>query len=72
MRSPTVRTSSLELSPLLASPPPSGHASVIDADDPDRVFDAAQQLGIGAVIDPFVPSGRWQTAGDLHRIVSGA
>jgi sugar phosphate isomerase/epimerase len=47
---------------------PSGHASVIDADDADRVFDAAQQLGIGAVIDPFVPSERWQTADDVHRI----
>ena len=35
---------------------PSGHASVIDSDDAARVFDAANQLGIGIVIDPF--SGR--------------
>ncbi len=47
---------------------PSGHASVIDADEPERVFDAAQQLGIEAVIDPFVPSERWQTADDAYRI----
>jgi sugar phosphate isomerase/epimerase len=47
---------------------PSGHASVIDADDPDRAFDAAEQLGIKAVIDPFVPSERWRSADDAHRI----
>jgi sugar phosphate isomerase/epimerase len=47
---------------------PSGHASVIDAEDPDRVFDAAEQLGIGAVIDPFIPSERWQSVDDARRI----
>src|SRR4051794_1105304 len=47
---------------------PSGHASVIDAKDPDRVFDAAAQLGIGTIIDPFVPSERWQSADDAYRI----
>lgn len=46
---------------------PSGHASVIDADDPDVVFDAAARLGIGTVIDPFVPTERWQTADDAKR-----
>ncbi|WP_166844180.1 sugar phosphate isomerase/epimerase [Isoptericola sp. BMS4] len=46
---------------------PSGHASVIDADDPDVVFDAAARLGIGIVIDPFVPTERWQTADDAKR-----
>ena len=47
---------------------PSGHASVIDSDDPARAFDAAAQLGIGTVIDPFIPSERWQTADDASRI----
>lgn len=47
---------------------PSGHASVIDAADPDRVFDAAGELGIEAVIDPYVPSERWQSADDAYRI----
>jgi sugar phosphate isomerase/epimerase len=47
---------------------PSGHASVIDASDPDRIFDAAEELGIRAVIDPFVPSERWQSIDDAHRI----
>jgi len=45
---------------------PSGHASVIETDDPDRVFDAAESLGIRSVIDPFVPSERWQTADDAY------
>ncbi|ASD23482.1 MULTISPECIES: sugar phosphate isomerase/epimerase family protein [Cryobacterium] len=47
---------------------PSGHAPVIDSDDPARTFDAAAQLGIGTVIDPFIPSDRWQTADDAARI----
>ncbi|MGH8964156.1 MAG: sugar phosphate isomerase/epimerase family protein [Actinomycetes bacterium] len=47
---------------------PSGHAAVIDAADPDIVFDAAARLGIGIVIDPFVPTDRWQTADDAKKI----
>lgn len=47
---------------------PSGHAPVIDSDDPARTFDAARQLGIETVIDPFIPSDRWQTADDARRI----
>jgi sugar phosphate isomerase/epimerase len=47
---------------------PSGHAAVIDAPDPDVVFEAAARLGIGIVIDPFVPTDRWQTADDAKRI----
>ena len=43
---------------------PSGHASVIDSGDPARVFAAANQLGIGIVIDPFIPTDRWQTRDD--------
>jgi sugar phosphate isomerase/epimerase len=47
---------------------PSGHAPVIDSDDPARAFDAAVQLGIGTVIDPFIPADRWMTADDAYRI----
>lgn len=47
---------------------PSGHASVIDSADADSVFDAAETLGIGAVIDPFVPNERWQTIDEVSRI----
>ncbi|KQN45152.1 sugar phosphate isomerase/epimerase, partial [Frigoribacterium sp. Leaf44] len=47
---------------------PSGHAPVIDSDEPERAFAAAAQLGIGTVIDPFIPSDRWQTADDARKI----
>ena len=49
---------------------PSGHAPVIDGDDDQaaRTFDAAAKLGIQTVIDPFIPSERWQTADDAHKI----
>lgn len=47
---------------------PSGHAAVIDTPDPDVVFDAAARLGIGIVIDPFVPTERWQTADDAKKL----
>ena len=47
---------------------PSGHAAVIDEDDPAAVFDAAAELGITTVIDPFIPTDRWQTSDDVHRI----
>ncbi|KQS18103.1 xylose isomerase [Frigoribacterium sp. Leaf186] len=47
---------------------PSGHAPVIDSDEPEKAFAAAVQLGIGTVIDPFIPSDRWQTADDARAI----
>jgi len=47
---------------------PSGHAPVIDADDPGAVFDAAAELGMTTVIDPFIPTERWQTADDAARL----
>lgn len=47
---------------------PSGHAPVIDAADPSVIFDAAKKLGIETVIDPFIPSDRWQTADDAKKI----
>ncbi|MEO7122096.1 MAG: sugar phosphate isomerase/epimerase [Lacisediminihabitans sp.] len=47
---------------------PSGHAPVIDSEDAAVVFDAAAELGIKTVIDPFIPTDRWQTADDVRRI----
>ena len=44
---------------------PTGHAAVIDAPDAAPVFDAAAQLGIGTVIDPFIPTERWQSADNV-------
>lgn len=51
---------------------PSGHVSVIDSDEPDRAFDAAEHLGIGTVIDPFIPSDRWQTVTDVAKTADRA
>ena len=43
---------------------PSGHAPLL-SDDQDAIFAAAQQLGIGTVIDPHVPIERWNTIEDI-------
>ncbi|WP_243061884.1 sugar phosphate isomerase/epimerase [Humibacter sp. RRB41] len=47
---------------------PSGHAPVIDSDDAGAIFDAASELGMTTVIDPFIPTDRWQTADDVRRL----
>jgi sugar phosphate isomerase/epimerase len=47
---------------------PTGHAAVIDADDAERFFEAAKTIGLETVIDPFIPSDRWQTADDVAAI----
>lgn len=43
---------------------PSGHAPLL-SDDQDAIFTAAQQLGIGTVIDPHVPTERWNSVADI-------
>ncbi|WP_240347503.1 TIM barrel protein [Curtobacterium sp. 24E2] len=47
---------------------PSGHVAVIDAEDTAPIWDAAERLGIQTVIDPFIPTDRWQTADDVAKI----
>ncbi|GAA1091836.1 sugar phosphate isomerase/epimerase [Tsukamurella strandjordii] len=47
---------------------PTGHVSVIDASDPVRAFEAALDIGISTVIDPFIPTERWQTTDDVARL----
>lgn len=47
---------------------PSGHAPVIDSDAPGSIFDAAAELGMTTVIDPFIPTDRWQSSDDVHRL----
>jgi len=44
---------------------PSGHAPLL-SDDQDAIFTAAQQLGIGTVIDPHVPVERWKSLDDIR------
>ena len=43
---------------------PSGHAPLL-SDDQNAIFSAAQQLGIGTVIEPYVPDERWTTIEDI-------
>lgn len=43
---------------------PSGHAPLL-SEDQDEIFTAARELGIGTVIDPHVPAGRWTTLEDI-------
>src|SRR6266536_1611819 len=43
---------------------PTAHARLIGV-DADAVFAAAAALGIGTVIDPFVPPERWQDPADI-------
>ncbi|WP_410596465.1 sugar phosphate isomerase/epimerase family protein [Amycolatopsis sp. lyj-23] len=43
---------------------PTAHAQLIGADQ-QAVFAAAAELGIGLVIDPYVPAERWQEAADV-------
>lgn len=43
---------------------PSGHAPLL-SEDQDEIFAAARELGIGTVIDPHVPAGRWITLEDI-------
>ena len=47
---------------------PSGHLALIDSPDPRPAFDAAARLGVGAVIDPGVPSARWLSVEDAYRL----
>ncbi|PNI08487.1 sugar phosphate isomerase/epimerase [Arthrobacter sp. AFG7.2] len=44
---------------------PSGHAPLLSQDQ-DEIFAAAKELGIGTVIDPFIPAERWQSAEDIQ------
>jgi sugar phosphate isomerase/epimerase len=44
---------------------PSGHAPLLSQDQ-DAIFAAAKELGITTVIDPYLPAGHWQSAGDIR------
>jgi sugar phosphate isomerase/epimerase len=46
---------------------PTGHAHYLGESETEQreVFAAAQQLGIGRAIDPYVERARWQTAYDI-------
>jgi sugar phosphate isomerase/epimerase len=44
---------------------PSGHAPLLSQDQ-DEIFDAAKDLGISTVIDPYLPAEHWQKAEDIQ------
>ena len=44
---------------------PSGHAPLMSQDQ-DEIFEAAKELGIATVIDPFLPAEHWQKAEDIQ------
>lgn len=44
---------------------PSGHAPLLTQDQ-DEIFAAARELGIGTVIDPYLPAEHWQNAEDIR------
>ncbi|MDQ4502957.1 sugar phosphate isomerase/epimerase [Sinomonas sp. ASV322] len=46
---------------------PTGHAPLLSADQ-DEIFAAAKRLGIGTVIDPFIPAEQWQDADSVRAI----
>lgn len=48
---------------------PSGHAPLLSQDQ-DAIFAAAKALGIGTVIDPYIPAEQWQTAEDVQAIAA--
>ncbi|UZX04798.1 sugar phosphate isomerase/epimerase [Arthrobacter sp. CDRTa11] len=49
---------------------PSGHAPLLSQNQ-DEIFAAAKELGIGTVIDPFIPAERWQEAEDIQATAAG-
>jgi sugar phosphate isomerase/epimerase len=44
---------------------PSGHAPLLSQDQ-DEIFSAARELGIGTVIDPFLPEVHWKRSEDVR------
>ena len=47
---------------------PTAHNAFLDSDEPEKVFAVAAELGIDLVIDPFIPTERWQTAEDAKQL----
>jgi sugar phosphate isomerase/epimerase len=44
---------------------PTAHAPLLSADQ-DEIFAAAKRLGIGTVIDPYIPAEHWQDADTIR------
>lgn len=50
---------------------PTTHVGLLASDDQDAVFEAAKELGIATVIDPFSDPARWQSADGIAEIAAG-
>ena len=46
---------------------PSGHAPVLQYEEPRPAFEAAKLVGISTLIDPHHPAAHWQSADDIAR-----
>ncbi|WP_206426115.1 sugar phosphate isomerase/epimerase family protein [Nakamurella antarctica] len=44
---------------------PTGHAALVAASEPERIFEAALELGISTVIEPHVPASLWKSLEDV-------
>jgi len=48
---------------------PTAHAPLLSSDQ-DAIFEAARQLGIATVIEPFVPAEHWQDEASIREIAT--
>lgn len=48
---------------------PTGHAPLLSGDQ-DEIFAAARRLGIGTVIDPYLPAEHWQDAETIRGVAA--
>lgn len=51
---------------------PTAHASIIEVEEPEPVLEAAQEVGVELLIDPFLAPDRWRTADDVARLAEKA
>jgi len=47
---------------------PSAHAGFIESGEVTAALDAAAELGVSTLIDPFVAADKWETADDVARL----
>ncbi|SEE88917.1 sugar phosphate isomerase/epimerase family protein [Ruania alba] len=49
---------------------PSGHAKLVEAEDPAAIFDAATTLGISTVIDPAIHADKWSDRAGVEALAA--
>lgn len=48
---------------------PTAHVGLLSGDQ-EAIFAVAEELGVGTVIEPHVPEGRWQTVEDVKQVAA--